>query len=68
MTIQPPASADRAVVTWAGPGQPILLQVYGPDGEVASMPLTPTRALTLAKDLIEPAVAEIKFQQWGSAE
>ena len=25
----------RAVVTWEGPGEPIVLTVYGPDGEIA---------------------------------
>ena len=30
------------------------------------MPLTPTRALELAKALIEPAVQAIKVKQWGS--
>ena len=54
----------RCVVSWAGPGEPIVLQVYGPDGEVA-VPLTPTRALELAKQLIEPAVTAIKANQWG---
>ncbi len=27
----------RCVVSWEGPGQPILLTVYGPDGEVAEL-------------------------------
>ncbi len=62
------AAEHRVVVSQEGPGQPIVLSIYGPGGEVASMPLTPTRALTLAKELIEPAVAEIKFRQWGSTE
>ena len=34
-------------------------------GEVA-IPLSPTRALELAKELIEPAVRSIKNSQWGS--
>ena len=54
----------RAVVSWAGPGQPITLTLYGPDGELA-VPLTPKRALELAKELIEPAVLSIKTSQWG---
>jgi len=54
----------RAVVSWAGPGKPIVLKVYGPEGEVA-VPLLPKRALTLAKDLTEPAVTAIKTSQWG---
>ncbi len=37
-------AADRAVVTWAGPGQPIMLTVYGPDGEAVAVPLEPKRA------------------------
>ena len=55
----------RAVVSWAGPGQPIALTLYGPDGEVAAVRLTPVRALELAKELIEPAVTAIKTSQWG---
>ena len=54
----------RAVVSWKGPGQPIMLTVYGSDGEVA-VPLLPKRALTLAKDLMERAVSSIKTKQWG---
>ena len=54
----------RIVVCWEGIGQPITLTVHGPDGEVA-MPLPPKRALTLAKDLIQPAVTAIKMRQWG---
>ncbi len=57
-------SEPRAVVTWGGPGQPITLTVYGPDGAVA-VPMVPTRALELAKELIEPAVQSIKTDRWG---
>ena len=56
---------NRAIVSWAGTGQPIKLTVYGPDGEAVSVPLTPVRALELAKDLTEPAVMAIKTAQWG---
>ena len=59
------ATEPRAVVSWAGPGQPILLQVYGSAGEAATVRLSPTRALELAKELIEPAVLSIKTSQWG---
>ncbi len=64
--IEAPAqpSEPRAVVTWAGPGQPITLTLYGPAGEV-SVDMTPVRALELAKDLTEPAVVAIKTSQWG---
>ena len=54
----------RAVVTWAGPGEPIMLTLYGPDGEVA-VSLKPTRALEVAKELIEPSIRSIKHAQWG---
>ena len=54
----------RAVVTWAGPGEPIMLTIYGPDGVVA-VPLTPKRALELAREMMEPAVIAIKVNQWG---
>ena len=40
-------SETRAVVSWEGPGEPIVLRVYGPDGEVA-VPMVPKRALTLS--------------------
>ncbi len=43
--------AGRAVVTWEGPGEPIVLAPYGPDGEVA---------LTLAQELLTSGVAAIK--------
>ncbi len=56
----------RAVVSWAGAGQPILLAVYGPDGEVA-VRLSPTHALELAKELTEPAVRSIKIGRWGDS-
>ena len=40
------------------PGQPIVLTLYGPAGEVA-VPMVPKRALELAQELIEPAVASL---------
>lgn len=49
----------RAVVTWAGPGQPVVLKVYGPEGEVA-LPLSPERALTLAQELLTAGVRAVK--------
>ncbi len=55
----------RAVVTWEGPGTPIVLALYGPDGEVA-VPLTPTRALTLAQELLTRGVQAIKADQWDT--
>ena len=56
----------RVVVSWAGAGQPIVLTLFDPDGEVAAVPLTPVRALELAKELSEPAVSSIKTNQWGA--
>ncbi len=44
----------RAVVTWEGPGEPIMLTLYGPGGEVA-VPLAPKRALTPAQNSEEIA-------------
>ena len=55
--LSPPA--DRAVVSWEGPGEPIVLTLYGPDGEVA-VPLSPKRALTLAQELLTRGVQGIK--------
>ena len=53
-------------VTWAGAGQPIMLQVHGVTGEVG-VRLSPVRALELATELTEPAVASIKTNQWGDS-
>ena len=39
----------RAVVTWEGPGEPVVLALYGPAGEAVALPLEPKRALTLAQ-------------------
>ena len=50
----------RAVVTWIGAGKPIVLTVYGPAGEVVSVPLLPKRALTLAQELLTRGVQAIK--------
>ncbi len=50
----------RAVVTWEGPGQPIMLTLYGPDGKVVAVPLLPKRALTLAQELLTCGVSAIK--------
>jgi len=55
----------RVVVSWEGAGRPILLKVYDPDGAVVSVPLTPVRALEIAKELSEPAVMAIKHSMWG---
>ena len=55
---------SRVAITWAGQGQPIMLQVHGATGAVA-VPLLPKRALELAKELSEPAVQSIKTNQWG---
>ncbi len=60
----PQTAEPRAVVSWAGEGQPIVLTAYSPAGEVA-VRLTPVRALELAKELIEPAVTAVKTNQWG---
>ena len=51
--------ADRAVVTWDGSGEPIVLTLYGPGGEVA-VPLSPKRALTLAQEILDAGVQAIK--------
>ncbi len=56
---------DRGVVTWEGPGEPIVLTLYGPDGEVA-VPLLPKRALTLAQELLTRGVQAIKADQWDT--
>ena len=55
----------RAVVTWEGPGEPIMLTLYGPYGEVA-LPLLPKRALTLAQELLTRGVQAIKADTWDA--
>ncbi len=47
------------MVTWEGPGEPIMLALYAPDGEVA-VPLPPKRALELAQELLTRGVQAIK--------
>ncbi len=59
------AAPPRAVVTWEGPGEPIVLTLYGPDGEVA-LPLLPKRALTLSQELLTRGVQAIKADQWDA--
>ena len=54
----------RAVVSWEGPGEPIVLTLYGPDGETAALPLLPKRALTLAQELLTRGVQTIKAHHW----
>ncbi len=56
---------SRVVVTWAAPGQPIMLTVYGRDGKVAAVPLLPKRALTLAQELLTRGVQAIKVDWPG---
>ena len=50
----------RAVVSWNGPDEPIMLALYGPAGEAVALPLEPKRALTLAQELLTKGVAAIK--------
>ena len=50
---------SRAAVSWEGPGSPIVLTVYGPDGTTA-MHLLQKRALTLAQELLTHGVQTIK--------
>ncbi len=50
----------RAVVSWEGPAQPVMLTLYGPDGEAVAVPLLPKRALTLAQELLTRGVQAIK--------
>ncbi len=56
----------RAVVSWEGPGEPVMLAVYGPDGEVVAVPLLPKRALTLAQELLTCGVQAIKADSWDA--
>ncbi len=54
---------DLAIVSRQGEGQPIVLTLYGPAGEVA-VPLLPKRALTLAQELLTRGVQAIKADSW----
>ncbi len=56
----------RAVVTWEGPGQPVMLTLYGPAGEAVAVPLLPKRALTLAQELLTRGVSAIKADSWDA--
>ena len=56
------SAPSRAVVSWKGPGDPIMLTVYGPAGEVA-LPLDPKRALTLAQEILTYGDQAIKADQ-----
>ena len=56
----------RAVVSWERPRTPIVLALYGPDGEVA-VPLLPKRAfLMLAQKLLTRGVQTIKANHWDT--
>ncbi len=57
---------ERAVVSWDGPGQPVVLTLYGPDGETLALPLLPKRALTLAQELLMHGVSAIKADSWDA--
>ncbi len=56
----------RAVVSWEGPGEPVIITVYGADGEAVAVSLEPKRALTLAQELLTCAVQAIKADQWDT--
>ena len=58
-------AADRVVVTWEGPGEPVVLTLYGPEGELAHVPLLPKRCLTLSKEILDIAVRAIKVDWPG---
>ena len=53
------ATEPRVAVSYEGPGEPIVLKVHGPTGEVA-VPMVPKRALELAQDLLTRGVQAIK--------
>ena len=59
------SAPPRAVVSWKGPGEPIMLTLYGPDGTTA-LPLKPKRALTLAQELLTRGAQAIKADSWDA--
>ena len=56
----PETAENRAVVSWEGPGEPVVLTLYGSDGEAVAVALLPKRALTLAQELLSRGVQAIK--------
>ena len=54
----------RAVVTWEGPGAPIMLTVHGADGEIA-VALLPKAALSLGQELLTCGVQAVKAASWA---
>ena len=54
------AAPPRAVVSWEGPGEPIMLTLYGPDGKMVAVPLLPAKALKLAQELLTQGAQAIK--------
>ena len=63
-----PSGSARAVVAWEGPGAPIMLTLYRPDGEVAAVPLQPQRAVTLTPDTYHssPAIDACALTRQGN--
>ena len=53
-------------MSWKGPGEPIVLTLYGPDGEAVALPLEPQRALKLAQELLTRGVQAIKADSWDA--
>ncbi len=45
-------TVNRAVATWGGLEQPIVLTLYGPAGQAMMVELDARRALTLAQELL----------------
>ncbi len=50
----------RVLVSWEGPGKPIVLKILDPVSEVVAVPLLPKRALVLAQELLTRGVQAIK--------
>ena len=52
------------MVSWEGPGEPIMLTIYAKNGEDVAVPLLPKRVLTLAQELLTRGVQAIKADSW----
>ncbi len=65
-TCEIPMPPTRCTERLSAPGlrQPIVLTLYGPEGQVA-VPLLPKRALTLAQELLTRGVQAIKVDWPG---
>ncbi len=61
----PRGGPRRAVVSWEGPGEPIVLTLHGAEVEAVAS-LLPKGALALAQELLTHGAQVGKADQWGA--